>query len=512
ACFLSLFCTFLAWENEEPSKSGSTPGEAELRWTGLTLDECVLKAYEHNISLKNSRQALDSRETFIGEANGRFDPEFFIRATGAETITPTSTSLDRLIYQGSIDASDVDTLNMATGFTGTLLSGATYTLDLQVNHYFDPASRDFLQFDPIYSNGLGIEIRQPLLKGGWTGFNRVQAVKAGLNTQSEALSLETNINEVLFNTIEAYWNLVFANEDVKAKEKSLELAKDLLQINTRKKEEGVFSKLEVLEASAEVAMKKEQLITARNSVLAAEDAVKRLILPFDQTSEWNVRITTLTVAEEVKAMEYDMDTLISESMEYRSEMKQQQLQLKNMEMDVVSARNQLLPSLDVTGSYRFNAIGSNVGNSFNDIEKRKYRSFSVGMEFACPLGNRIASNVLRRAEIEYQRSLTTLKELEVQIVYEIRDAVREITLQREKLAASEESWRLSWERYDGEKKRLEAGISISYQVREAERNLLTETVNRARSLLDYQIALARLEKAKGTLLTKYDIPAPEPCL
>lgn len=532
ASLLMLICCFLAWDYEDTANKQaeeSLPGQelaetrdqagtqipagtgsGELRWVGLTLDECVMRAYEHNVSLKSSRQGLESRETYMGEADGRFDPEFFVRATGSESITPPTNSIDQLIYGGDIDASDVDRLDMSTGFTGTLLSGATYTLDVAINHYYDPSSRDFLRYDPLYSNGLGINIRQPLLKGGWTAFNRSERVKAGLNTKAEALSLETNINDVLFNTIEAYWNLVFANEDLKAKQKSLELANDLLEINTRKKEEGVFSKLDVLEASAEVAIKNEQLITARNSVLAAEDAVKRLIMPFDDTREWQVRITTLTEAQEVREMEFDMDSLISESMEYRSDIKQQRLDLKNKEVDIVSARNQLLPSLDVTGSYRFNAIGSNWGNSFDDVEKRKYRSFSVGMEFACPLGNRVASNSLRRAEIEYQRALTTLKELEIQAVYEIRDAVREITLQREKLIATEESWRLSWERYDGEKKRLEAGISISYQVREAERNLLTETVNKARALLDYQIALARLEKAKGTLLAHYNIYVPEP--
>jgi outer membrane protein TolC len=121
------------------------------------------------------------------------------------------------------------------------------------------------------------------------------------------------------------------------------------------------------------------------------------------------------------------------------------------------------------------------------------------------LGNQTALHVYKRARIEHQRSLTAMRELKIQIVKEIRNAVREVDLQLEKIEATRRSWQLSSERYKGEKKRLEAGLAIPYQVREAERNLLAETVAKTRALLDYQIARVRVDKAIGVLLSHFGL-------
>jgi outer membrane protein TolC len=496
-------------ERENPLLPGTD--DVEIRTLGLTLEECVNQAYLNNITLQNSRQALESRKTFIGQAKGAFDPEFFASLMGSEDIRPVVRydpilGTDQVVR--TILDTDQDLFMLSSGFRGLLLSGADYTLTMNVTRSYLVYSGESQPVE--VRSDVGIDIRQPLLKRGWTAYTRSEAVQAGLNSQAEALALETTLSEVIYNTIEAYWNLVFSHEDLKAKEKSMELSKDLLYINTRKKEEGVFSKIEVLEAEADVAIKKEELITARNSVLAAEDALKRLIFPFEEVREWDVTIMILTEAQETTEQSFDLNALLAESLEHRPDYQQLEVDLKVREVDLMKAQNELMPNLDMTGAWRYNGLGTNMGNTFDPIEERRFRYFSVGLEFSYPLGNRAAKNALRRAEVEYQRGITSMKDLEIQIVHDIRDAIREIEMQREKVIANRESLKLSSERYEGEKKRLEAGISIPYQVREAERNLLRETVNQARAILDYQIALAKLSRAKGTLLAEYGIFVPRP--
>lgn len=499
-----LFTVFLLVTPARPAEK-----EAGEHRVGLTLMECVERAFVNNLSLQNSRQALESVTTTVEGAKGAFDPSFFSNLALVQNISPSTSAYDNILGVLEYERRNY---SWSTGFTGLMSTGANYTLALNMGRTYDPSSSDFLLFHPLLSNNVGLTVRQPLLKGGWTTYARSDVIKAGINSQAEALNLETALNDILFQTIQAYWNLVFTLEDQAAKETSLNLAKDLLRINTQKKEEGVFSKIEVLEARSEVAQKQAQLITANNAVRAAEDALKSLILPFTDADAWSTRVSPLTGAEAVRAMDFDMDLLMAEALDHRPDFLRLKLDLQSREVDLLKAKNELMPQLDLSGEWRYNALGSNFGNVWDDIVDTNFRYFSVGVDFSYPIGNRTAHAAVRRSEIDYQRSLTSMRELEVQIVHELRDAVREIVLQHEQYLATSEALVLSTERYNGEVKRLEAGISIPFQVREAERTMIDDTVMKARALLDYQIARAKLKQANGTLLSGYGISVPLPDL
>jgi len=161
--------------------------------------------------------------------------------------------------------------------------------------------------------------------------------------------------------------------------------------------------------------------------------------------------------------------------------------------------------LDLTGNYRVNSIGTNMGNSFNEYEGRDYASFSVALSLEVPIGNNTALGTEQQSLINLRRAARSVQEKKIAIAFEIREGLRDIALQLEKLNAARESKELSKERYEGELKRLQTGRSITYLVREAERNYFQERQNENRALLDYQIALARLEKYKGTLLAQFGI-------
>lgn len=484
-----------------PSTGHSRGEQGEVRM-GLTLLDCVQRAYANNLTLKSSRNALDSIITTVEGAKGAFDPVYFANAVGSESVSPTTSAYDTAL---GILAYDRDMFNLSTGFTGRLYSGATYTMALNINRTYDPASAAYLAHNPLYYTTLGIDIRQPLLKGGWTTYARNDLIKATLNTRTQALTWEDDVSDVVYQTIQAYWNLRFAEADRDAKQTSLELSKDLLEINTRKKEEGVFSKMEVLEARTDVAIKKEQLLLAENAVEAAEDQLKRLIFPFDRPEEWLIKIVPLTEPEEAREMEFDMEALFMTALTNRPDYRSLKVDYQNRQLDLEKAQNEVKPALDAVGGWRYDAIGSNYGNSFDDIENRKFRYFQVGLELSYPLGNRTAKSTVTRAEIECRRALIAMKDLKIQIEQELRDAVRDMNLRREEIDATRESMSLSKERYEGEKKRLEAGISIPFQVREAQFNFISETVNHTQAILDYQTALAKLSQVTGTLLPEYGI-------
>jgi len=483
---------------EEPAAADGAP---TARRVSLTLEECVRRAYTNNVTIEKGRDAAASAATGFDEARGAFDPAFFTDVEAGETIRPTGSDL---VGGFGVQETDQDSLSFMSGFRGLLFSGATYQFDLSFfRSYYQPSG--FMTVNPQVYSTYGFEVKQPLLRSGWTTYNLSSTMKATIASRQEDLNLETTLNETIFGVVEAYWNLVYAIENLATNEESLELAENLLSINRRKRDEGLFGKLEVLEAEASVAEAKEMLITARNGVKAAEDSLKRLICPSSDSPEWSAGITPLTVPRMGEEKSLDIDALIGETLQNRPDYQALMMEKKAREVDILVARNESLPKLDLTGTYRLNSLGTNLGNSLDDLERRKYRSFSMAMNLEIPIGNRSAKSVLKRSLLEMRKAETALREKEIEIVYELREAVRDISLQREKMQAAGESKRLSEERYRGEIKLLEVGRSIPYQVREAKRNYLTGRDSENRARLDYQIALVKIEKIKGNLLAAYSI-------
>jgi len=490
----------LAGASTDESPSISLPTEGVT--FSLTLEDCVLRAYENNLGLQESRDAAASSALEFMKARGSFDPTFFLDATGAERINPSGAQLIGGI--GYQDDFDEDTFALSTGFRGLLQSGATYQVDLALYRSYIAEASAF-SINPQVINNMGIQVKQPLLRNGWTSYNRADTFSAVLGSHLEDFTYETNLSETLFTTVEAYWNLVYAIESEKTTRKALELAEDLLAINTRKQKEGLFTKMDVLEASADVATRRQQLITAVNEISTAEDSLKRLIFPFDKAEDWDVRIEPLTLALVNELPSMTVDSLVGEALENRADYLSLEIEKKTTELDLLRAANQTLPTLDLTGSYRVNSIGTNMGNSFNEYEGRDYSSFSVALSLEVPIGNHTALGSEQQSMIAVRRAARNVQEKKIAIAYEIREGLRDIALQLEKLDAARESKQLSKERYEGELKRLQTGRSITYLVREAERNYFQESENQNRALLDYQIALARLDKYKGTLLAHFGI-------
>jgi outer membrane protein len=491
---LALLCLDETVAGETPDGAG--PGEV----ISLSLENCVFRAYSNNVAILIGRDAAASAATFFGEAQGAFDPVFFASANGGETRQPSGSQLIGN-FSYATDYTE-DTFFAQSGIRGMLLSGATYQVDMAVARSYQLNAGVF-SINPRVSSNAGIQIKQPLLRNGWTTYNRSESFKAVLGSRREDLTLENTLSDTVFATIQAYWNLDYEIRNLETTLKSLELARDLLRINTRKKEEGIFTKMEVLEASADVATRKEQVLTARNSVKMAEDSLKKLIIPDVGLNACDMKIELLTEASPAGRKTYDLDSLLCRALENRADYLALLTERKSREVEFVQAENQALPNLDLTGDYRYNSLGTNIGNSFEDIEARKYRSFSVALSLEVPLGNRTAKYREKRAAIELRKAISSQRSKKIDISYELREGVREIALQAEKVNAARGSKQLSLERYDGELKRLKAGRSISYLVREAERNHYLESVKENRARLDLQIALARLEKTTGSLMDKY---------
>ena len=98
---------------------------------------------------------------------------------------------------------------------------------------------------------------------------------------------------VIATVEQAFWELVFADENLKVAQAALKAAEELLASNRAKAKAGVMAIVEVLQAEAAVASRVEQTLIAEKAIRDQEDQLRRLLNPSEQELRQDVRLGPL---------------------------------------------------------------------------------------------------------------------------------------------------------------------------------------------------------------------------
>jgi HAE1 family hydrophobic/amphiphilic exporter-1 len=127
-------------------------------------------------------------------------------------------------------------------------------------------------------------------------------------------------------------------------------------------------------------------------------------------------------------------------------------------------------------------------------------SYSVGVILTVPLGNRAAEASYTKARLTAEQAKTSLKQLELQIVQQVREAVRRVDADAKRVDANRAARVLAEEQLRVEQRRLEAGVTTTFNVLSFQRDLAVAQANEIRAIADHFKSLANLEKVRGTVL------------
>jgi outer membrane protein TolC len=89
-----------------------------------------------------------------------------------------------------------------------------------------------------------------------------------------------------------------------------------------------------------------------------------------------------------------------------------------------------------------------------------------------------------------------VRSLELSVVREVRDAALRLEQNRERIETAKLGRELAEQRLDAEQKRFEVGMSTSFLVIQAQRDLAVARDNEQRAYLDYQLAAVTFERAQ----------------
>ena len=392
------------------------------------------------------------------------------------------------------------------------------------------ATTPFQAFQSVWETNFEAFFSHPILQGGGTQYNRIAGpqsfdqfaagatnpfdgvVLARIRTDQTLADFEGGVRNLMRDVEQAYWQLYFTYRDLEARK----LGRDS-SLETWKKVKALFdegarggSADREAQSRAQYFQFKAQVEQGLSALYAAENRLRyimglsmsdgRLIRPIDEP-------TTASVA-------FDWSAIHSEALVRRVEVRKQKWEIKKRELELIAARNGLLPRLDAFGQYRWRGLGDQLldtdrsggvfnadgSNAFESLTSGNFQEWQLGLQLSVPIGFRRQMSTVRHHQLQLARDRALLRDLELEVSHQLGDALRDLDLNYG-LTETNFNRRVAAER------EVEA-VDAAYKADRVTLDLLLDAQRRRadaetayyRSLVDYNLAVADIHYRKGSLL------------
>lgn len=371
-------------------------------------------------------------------------------------------------------------------------------------------------FNPSNTAGLYFGVSQPLLNG----FGRAQNARAirvaKNNRQISGQTFAQRVMDIVSQVKTAYWELIFAREDVKVKEQSLALAEKLYNDNKRQVEIGTLAPIEVVRAEAEVARTRQDLIVSQTNSLQQQIRMKDLLTknPTDALLALaEIVPTDLPGIPDVPEV-IPVQDAIQIAMGKRPEVISAQLDLKNRGLESKAARQALLPGVEVYAFYGGNGLAgrapllpeaSGPSQSITRAWQGDFPDYAFGLNISLPIKNRVAQADAARAEIAQRQAETRYQRTVNTVIVEVRNAQIALVQDRARIDAAIKSRILAQQTLDAEQKKFQLGASTIFLVIQAQRDLAQARSVEVRVMVDFKNAEVSFDRALGRTLERSNV-------
>jgi len=463
----------------------------------------------------------------------------------------------------SIDDRNAPVNNPLTSGTGTGLSSLarltlhTSTFNTQVAQGFQTGTTFFTAWDntrssstsaanlfnPSVQSSIFVGFQQQLLNGFGRSVNTRNIRIAKNNRKIADWAFTQQAITTVTNTITAYWELVYARENVKVQQQAVTVAEKLYNDNKKQLEIGTMAPLDVTRAESELATDRQNLIVAQTVHLQNQQILKNAISKNPlATNLLNVEIVPTDLPSRPEAIEApSFEEAAKEAFAKRPELQEEALNLINGEIDVKATRNALLPTATLTAQYSSVGLAGNqtpvltstttqgtqlingagqpidaffpasvptstqvvtagFGDAMSSVFHNNFPDYQVSLNVQIPIRN-------RSAQADNQRAILTRRWLEAQLqqmkntaLLDVRNTYIALTQDRAQVDAASKARELQQQTFDAEQKKYQLGASTVYLVIQTQRDLINAQGTELRALANLAEAKANYERAVGRTL------------
>ena len=471
----------------------------------LSLDDAVKRTLDNNADIAVERYDPESSDYNVRQLQGYYEP--YVTSTVADR---SQTSPATNAFTGAQSLTN-KTWTYNFGAFQSLPTGGTFEVDFNNNR--QTTNSIFSTFNPSFGSNFNLSLTQPLLRNFSIDSTRYQIRVAKKNREISDVQFRQTVVNTVANVKDAYYDLIYALDNLEAQRRSLGLAQQLLEENRIKVRVGTMAPLDVVAAQSEVAGREAGVIAAEASVSDAEDTLKRAMFNTNEPAEWDTRIVP-TDRPSAEPFPVDIPGAIAIATQKRTDIQAARKNLESSEYGVTYARNQLLPQLNVIAGYGTTGLsGTQVldpvtreplpvpivggyGSAVSDVFGRNFPTWNIGLNLSYPVLNRQAGASSARARIARDQQQASVRRLELQIVQEVRAAGRAVETNFKLVESNRAARVLQEQRLDAETKKFAAGMSTNFLVTQAQRDLALAQVAELQAIANYRKSIVNFDRVQ----------------
>lgn len=469
----------------------------------LSLRKAIEQALDKNLGLKIQSLAPEIAKEAVIAQESQFDSNLFTRASISQndlswedaSKTPRQTTSDSRSY--------------SAGVSKKISTGAQVTAS--VSHSRSDGSSFNPDLGQLVGGGLNeraalsLQITQPLLRDFGKNVNQAQIRQAKSQERVADLQTRNTIFNLLQVTEIAYWELSDAYQRRELRQSNIELSEKLLEEARERNRLGLATRLDILQAEANLAQRREETIRADQAIREAADELLARMGALDeslaidaqpQVAELPVLATQLPefAAVQKTAFEQNFDTDIQEEI------------LEQLEQDRILAKNSQRPEVDVTLSTSYNGLSPiSASDAFNEVLDRRGEDWGLSLSFNLPWGSRAAKSNVRQTKHRIDQAEIRLIEIKQDLIRTIRSAWRNLNSSREQLRAAEIVVELQQATFEQERGKFDEGLSTFRILLETQRDLDNAKLRLLDAKLSATNSEIRLARVEGTLLQRHGL-------
>jgi outer membrane protein TolC len=547
-------CTRAAADGLTASLPPRTLSASEAaKYQDLTLEEVIRTALDNSQVLRDLggavvRSPATTRTTW-DPAIVETDPRYGIEAALSQFDAQFSTSVfweknDRVVNKEFFGVGPLllqqDAGVFQAAITKRAATGSRFTIRHNVDYDANNTPDNF--FYGAWNANVEAEVRQPMLQGSGTQFNRIAGpdqppgvyngvLIARLNADVALTDFEIAVRDLVSNVENAYWDLYYGYRVLDARVE----ARDAV-LDTWRKVHALFEEGRQGGEADKEAQAREQYFRFQQEVLNALSGEA-----YESTRNWNgvpggaFRTTQGVLLAErrlrylmglpasdgcllrpidepiLAKVGFDWAQVVQEATTRRVEVRRQKWQIRRRELELIASKNHLLPQLDAVGRYRWRGFGKDLidpnggtltrfDNAYEDLTTGDFQEWQLGLELSMPIGFRRAHAGVRDAELLLARERAILRDQELEIVHEAADAVAELDRAYVVVQNAYNHVLASQDQLHSVAAAYDAGKVMFDVLLDAQRRLAEAKIEYVRNRTQYAVAAKNVHFVKGTLL------------
>ena len=382
----------------------------------------------------------------------------------------------------------------------TLITGATLSTTYSLARTYQ--SPDFFPPDPSFGSNASITVTQPLLQGAGTDYNRAAIESARLGVRISNLNFKSAVLTMVLNVENTYYNLLYQREQYKVQEEELKQAQQLLDENTIRRQTGVLTDLDVMNARAGVASAQNLLILDQQAVRNSEDNLLQLL----GDRQFKNAVGSINFPE-VDEPEVSFDRSYKLARDQGPNLAVAQATIDQYKLQALKAKRNMLPQLNVNGGLGYNSYAASAGQSVTGAWNGY--NWTAGLTLSIPWGMKANRALYHSALSQVRSEEVAYDQADQALVVNVRSAVRAVETGIQSVRSSAENTQFATKAYELTKAQFDAGLATSYLVLQSQNTLETARVSELQAKVNLLSAIANLRFLEGSSLQLYRINLPE---